>query len=167
MLPSLLRTFKHGSGIELIKNAYVLYTPVYSYLFALEPPELFLKPEVFRRLMAGKLNSVLEADVRMRSARNAHMTAACDPHAQIIYFDFKYQYEHIFARSYIAPCTLKQFTALRIPAQFAVDYKTKVLSYGAETDAQRAVLVSAYEKVYKNCKLEGVAFPWIKPKGIS
>ncbi len=167
MLPSLLRTFKHGSGIELIKNAYVLYTPVYSYLFALEPPELFLKPEVFRRLMAGKLNSVLEADIKLRSARNAHMTAACDPHAQIIYFDFKYPYEHVLARSYIAPYTQKQLAALRIPERYAVNYKTKVLSYGAVTDAQRAVLVYAYEESYKNCKLEGGTKAWIKPKGIS
>lgn len=167
MKPYLLKSFKRGGGIRPIKNAYILYTPVYSYLFALEPPELFLKPEVFRRFAAGKSNPVFEEDVKLRSARNAHMTAACDPHTQIIYFDLKYQYEYVFARSYIAPYTQKQLAALRIPAQFAVDYKTKVISYGAETDAQRAVMLLAYEKVYKNCKFEGVAYPWMMPKGIS
>lgn len=167
MKPYLLKTFKRGGGIKLIKNAYILYTPVYSYLFALEPPELFLKPEVFRRFAAGMSNPVFAEDVKLRSARNAHMTAACDPSTQVIYFDFKYQYEHVLARSYIAPYTTKILASLHIPAQFAVDYKTKVISYGAETEAQRAVLLSAYEKVYKKYKPEGVAFPWIKPKGIS
>ena len=167
MLPYLLKKFKRGGGIRLIKNAYILYTPVYSYLISLEPPELFLKPEVFRRFEARKSNPVFAEDVRLRSARNAHMTAACDPHTQIIYFDFKYQYEHVLARSYIAPYTIRQLAFLHIPAQFAMDYKNKVLSYGVETEAQRADMLAAYENVYKNYKPEGVAYPWIKPKEIS
>lgn len=167
MKPYLLKTFKRGGGIKLIKNAYILYTPVYSYLIALEPPELFLSPEAFRRFAVGKSNLIFAEDVKMRSIRNAHMTAACDPSTQVIYFDLKYQYEYVFARSYIAPYTVRQLTSLRIPAQFAVNYETKVISYGAETEAQRAFLLAAYEKIYKNCKFEGVAYPWIKPKGIS
>lgn len=167
MKPYLLRPCKNGGGIEFIKNAYILYTPVYSYLISLEPPERFLKPEAFRRFEAGMSNPVFAEDVKMRSMLNAHMLAACDPSTQVIYFDFKYQYEHVLVRSYIAPYTPKILAFLHIPAQFAVNYKTKVLSYGAETDAQRAVILLAYKKIYKTCKLEGGMKVWIKPKGIS
>lgn len=164
MLPYLLRPCKNGGGIEFIRNAYVLYTPVYSYLISLEPPELFLKPEVFRRLKAGKLNSVYAEDVKTRSMSNSHIAAMCDPSTQMIYFDFKYPYEHVLARSYIAPYTQKQLAALRIPEQYAVNYKTKVISFGAETDTQITIMLLAYKKVYK---LEGGTKAWIKRKGIS